>query len=77
MNERIANIAQAISFALVAWIGYSVVEMKSDIAGMKATLVVAADDRYRRSDAMRDFANASEHRHELERRIEALEKVRR
>lgn len=60
MNERIANIAQAVSFALVAWIGYSVVEMKSDIAGMKATLVVAADDRYRRSDAMRDFANASD-----------------
>lgn len=73
MNERIAAITQTLIVAIVGWVGYAVVELKTEVAAMKATLTVAADDRYRRADAQRDFANALEHRMELQRRVEVLE----
>lgn len=75
-------LVQAVIVCLLSWNGYAILTLRDSVARLEerysALLTVVTsgiDDRYRRSDSIRDFANAAEHRKELERRVEALERL--
>jgi len=71
---NVAQIIQSLIVCLLCWQGYTTIVLQTSVARIEERLLSATDDRYRRSDAQRDFANAQEHRLELERRVAALER---
>lgn len=75
MNNNLNNIVQVILLALMGWAGVTINDLQKTVAVLVVRVESASDDRYRRSDASRDFNNAQEHRLALERRLERLEKI--
>ena len=75
MNSAVTTVVQGLLVIYLAWSSYAISDLQRGVAVLSAQLQNATDDRYRRSEAVRDHAHSTEHRQELQRRIERLERL--
>lgn len=82
IQQYAGTIMQALIIGLLGWFGIGMVELQKDVAvlnaevtAVKTTLVQGTNDRYRGSDAARDFAAINTRIDRNDRRIDHLEDV--